>query len=49
MRDNLNFPISRLTNLYHVAQIPYSIIHLDLVVQKLLEGGDIEDFVICGD
>jgi len=48
VRDHLNLPISNLADLNNIAQVPHSVINLDLVVEELFEGGDIEDLVRGG-
>lgn len=48
MRNNLNLPVTLLANLHRIPQIPNSVINLDLVMQKFLEGGDIEYLVAGG-
>ena len=49
MSNNLNLPLSRswLRDNDVVAQIPYSSVDLDLVVEEFLKGRDIEDLVGC--
>lgn len=37
-----------LGDLDRVAEVADAVVDLDLVVQKLLEGGDVEDLVGCG-
>lgn len=48
MRNNLNLPIPLLADLHRIPQIPDPPVHLDLVVQELFKGRDIEDFVRGG-
>lgn len=48
MRNDLNFPIALLADLHCVAEIADSVVDLYLVVQELLESGDVEDLVGCG-
>ena len=45
MRNNLDLPISLLANLHRIAEVPDTIVDLDLIVQELFESGDIEDLV----
>ena len=45
MRNDLNLPITLLADLYGIPQIPNTIVDLDLIMQELLEGRDIENFV----
>lgn len=45
MRDDLYLPVSLLGYLHDIAEVPHPSVDLDLVVQELLEGGDIEDLV----
>lgn len=45
MCNNLNLPITLLADLDGVAKIAHSVIDLYLVVQELLESGDIEDLI----
>ena len=46
--NDFNLPFTLLANLDRVAQIPYAIVDLDLVVQELLKGRDVEDLVRGG-
>ena len=48
MRHNLNLPIANLRDLHNVAEVTDTAIDLDLVLEELLEGGDVEDFVAGG-
>lgn len=43
--DDFDLPFTLLANLDCVAQIPYAVVDLDLVVQKFLKGGNVEDLV----
>lgn len=45
MCDDLDLPFTLLADLNRVAQITHAVIDLDLVVEELLEGGDVEDLV----
>ncbi len=45
MCNDLNFSIPLLADRDCVAQITNTVVNLDLLIQKLLEGGDVEDFV----
>ena len=45
MRDDLYLPFALLGYLYNIAEVPDAPVDLDLVVEELLEGGDIEDLV----
>ena len=46
--NNLNLPFTLLANLDRVAQVTNAVVDLDLVVEELLKGGNIEDFVRGG-
>lgn len=46
--NDLDLPLTLLANLYGVAQIPHAIVDLDLVVEELLESGNVEDLVRGG-
>lgn len=48
MCDDLDFPLTLLANLYGIAQITHAIVDLDLVVEELLESGNVEDLVRGG-
>lgn len=48
MGNDLYLSVSLLRYLHNIAEIPNAPVDLDLVVEELLEGGDIEDFVACG-
>ena len=48
MRNNLNLAIARLRDLDGVAEVTDTAVDLDLLVQELLEGGDVEDLVAGG-
>ena len=45
MGDDLDLAVTLLGDLDGVAEIADTAINLDLLVQKLLEGGDVEDLV----
>lgn len=45
MRNNLDLSISNRRDVDLVAQVSSSSLNLDLLVQELLEGGEIEDLV----
>ena len=45
MGNDLNLPFTLLANLDGVAQVSYSVVDLDLVVEELLEGGNVENLV----
>jgi len=45
MRNDLNLPIPLLADRNCVAQIANAVVNLDLIMQKFLEGGDVEDLV----
>lgn len=45
MCDDLDLPFTLLADLNRVAQITHAVIDLDLVVEELLESGDVEDLV----
>lgn len=48
MRDDLDLPITLLRDLDGIAQVSDTAVNLDLVLEELLEGGDIEDLVAGG-
>ncbi len=48
MRNDLDLPVALLGDLHDVAEVADAAVDLDLVVQELLEGGDVEDLVACG-
>ena len=43
--NDFNLPLRLLANLDRVAQITYAVVDLDLVVQELLKGRNVEDLV----
>ena len=43
--NDLNLPFTLLTNLDRVAQVSHAVIDLNLVVEELLEGRNVEDLV----
>ena len=45
MCNNFDLPFTLLADLDRVAQITYAIVDLDLVVQELLKGRNVEDLV----
>lgn len=45
MCDDLDLPISLLADGNCVAQVTHSVVDLDLVVEKLLEGSDVKDLI----
>ena len=45
MCNNLNLPITLLADLHGVAEIAHTVVDLYLVVQELLESGDVEDLI----
>lgn len=45
MRDDLDLAVPLLADLHGIAQVVHAVVDLDLVVQELLEGGDVEDLV----
>ena len=45
MGNDFNLAIALLAYLYRIAQIPYTIVHFDFVVEELFERGNIEDLV----
>jgi hypothetical protein len=45
---NLDLAISNLGDLNDLAEVSDTAINLDLVLEKLLEGGDVEDLVAGG-
>ena len=48
MRNDFNLALSLLRDLYNVAKISDAAVHLYLVLEELLECGDIEDLVTGG-
>jgi hypothetical protein len=46
MCDNLNLAVALLADLNGVAEVSGAAIDLDAVVEKLLEGGEIEDLIV---
>jgi len=48
VRNNLDLSIANLRDLHNVAEVTDTAVDLDLVLEELLEGGDIEDFVAGG-
>lgn len=45
MGNDLDLPLPLLANLYGIAQVTHAVVNLDLVMEELLEGGNIEDLV----
>ena len=45
VRNDFDLPFTLLANLDRVTQITYAIVDLDLVVQELLKGRNVEDLV----
>lgn len=45
MCNDLDLPLALLANLYCVAQVTHAIVDLDLVVEELLERGNVENLV----
>lgn len=45
MRNNLDLPLPSLRDSNLLAEVPRAALDLDLVVQELLEGGEVEDLV----
>lgn len=45
MCNDLDFPLTLLADLYRIAQVTNAVVDLDLVVEKLLEGRNVEDLV----
>ena len=45
MCNDLDLPFTLLADLDRVAQVTYAVVDLDLVVEELLEGGNVEDLV----
>ena len=43
--NDLNLPFTLLANLNRVAQVTDTVVDLDLVVEELLEGGNVKDLV----
>jgi len=48
MSNNLNLAITNLADLDDLAEVSDSSVDLDLILEELLEGGDVEDLVACG-
>ncbi len=48
MGDDLDLALALLGDLDGVAEVADAVVDLDLVVQELLEGGDVEDLVRRG-
>lgn len=48
MRHHFDLPLPLLGDLHRVAEVADAVVDLDLVVQELLEGGDVEDLVRGG-
>ena len=48
MSDDLDLAIARLLDDDGVAQVARAAVDLDPLVEELLEGGDVEDLVVCG-
>lgn len=48
MRNNLDLSIADLGDLHNIAEVTDAAVDLDLVLEELLEGGDVEDLVACG-
>lgn len=47
MCDNLNLSITNLADLNDVTEVSDSSVDLDLILEELLECGDVEDLVAC--
>ena len=45
VRNHLDLALALLAYLHNVAEVPNATIDLDLVVEELLEGGDVEDLI----
>jgi hypothetical protein len=45
VRNDLDLAVTLLRDLDGLAEVSHATVHLDLLVQELLEGGDIEDLV----
>ena len=48
MRDNFDLAIALLRDHDGLAKVSDTAINLNLVLEELLEGGDVEDLVTCG-
>lgn len=44
---NLNLSIAKILDLHDITEVPDTAVNLDLVLEELLEGGDVEDLVAC--
>lgn len=45
MCNDLDLPLTLLANLYRVAQVTHTVVDLDLVMEELLESGNVENLV----
>jgi hypothetical protein len=48
VRNNLDLSVADLGDLHNIAEVTDAAVDLDLVLEELLEGGDVEDLVACG-
>ena len=48
MCDNLNLSLANLRDLDGITEVSNTAVDLDLVLEELLEGGDVEDLVAGG-
>lgn len=48
MCNNLNLSIANLLDLNDIPKVSDTAINLDLILEELLEGGDVEDLVASG-
>jgi hypothetical protein len=47
VRSDLDLPIAEILDQHNVAEVSDTVVNLDLVLEELLEGGDVEDLVAC--
>jgi len=48
VRNNLDLSIADLGDLHNITEVTNAAVDLDLVLEELLEGGDVEDLIACG-
>jgi len=47
VRSDLNFPVTEVLDQHDISEVADTIVNLDLVLEELLEGGNVEDLVAC--
>jgi len=47
VRSDLNLSITEVLDQHNIPEVADTVVNLDLVLEELLEGGDIEDLVAC--